>query len=63
MNKYVHPSAVSSHVAHRTNGAQMLRDLLCTTCWSIGAAHLQCCIIFLSAAVLHPDHRQDGAHP
>lgn len=27
MNKYVHPSAVSSHVAHRTNGAQMLRDL------------------------------------
>lgn len=31
MNKYVHPSAVSSHVAHRTNGAQMLRDLLCTT--------------------------------
>lgn len=31
MNKYVQSSAVSSHVAHRTNDAQMLRDLLCTT--------------------------------
>lgn len=30
------------------NNAQMLRDLLCTTKPSIRAAHLQCCIIFLS---------------